>query len=132
MLFHHRNNEDRSAASAIKTAFSKAASHDPSGNASPHNTLPSGTVRWHIIFYGRVQGVGFRYYSVMNARNLGLTGWVTNLPDGTVEMEVQGLPAAIYTLFDRLENTRYIIITEKEIDVIPVDPAEEIFQEVGW
>ena len=33
-------------------------------------------VRKHIIFYGRVQGVGFRYYSVYKSRQLGLTGWV--------------------------------------------------------
>ena len=36
-------------------------------------------VRKHIIFYGRVQGVGFRYYSVYKSRQLGLTGWVRNL-----------------------------------------------------
>ena len=47
-------------------------------------------IRKHIIFYGRVQGVGFRYYAVNKANQLGLTGWVRNLPDGTVEMEVQG------------------------------------------
>ena len=47
-------------------------------------------IRKHIIFYGRVQGVGFRYYSVNKARQLGLTGWVKNLCDGSVEMEVQG------------------------------------------
>ena len=47
-------------------------------------------IRKHIIFYGRVQGVGFRYYSVYKSRQLGLTGWVRNLYDGTVEMEVQG------------------------------------------
>ena len=47
-------------------------------------------VRKHIIFYGRVQGVGFRYYSVYKSRKLGITGWVRNLYDGTVEMEVQG------------------------------------------
>ena len=35
-------------------------------------------VRKHIIFYGRVQGVGFRYYSVYKSRQLGLTGWVRN------------------------------------------------------
>lgn len=52
-------------------------------------------VRKHIIFYGRVQGVGFRYYSVYKARALGLTGWVRNLYDGTVEMEVQGKESEI-------------------------------------
>lgn len=43
-------------------------------------------IRKHIVFYGRVQGVGFRYYAVNKANQLGLTGWVKNLPDGTVEM----------------------------------------------
>ena len=44
----------------------------------------------HIFFYGRVQGVGFRYYAVQKANQLGLTGWVKNLYDGSVEMEVEG------------------------------------------
>lgn len=47
-------------------------------------------IRKHIIFYGRVQGVGFRYYAVQKANQLGLTGWVKNLYDGSVEMEVEG------------------------------------------
>ena len=51
-------------------------------------------VRKHIIFSGRVQGVGFRYTACYLARPLGLTGWVKNLWDGDVEMEVQGDPAA--------------------------------------
>ena len=45
-------------------------------------------IRKHIIFYGRVQGVGFRYYAVQKANQLGLTGWVKNLYDGSVEMKV--------------------------------------------
>ena len=43
-------------------------------------------VRKHIIFYGRVQDVGFRYFAVYKARLLGLAGWVKNLDDGSVEM----------------------------------------------
>ncbi len=39
---------------------------------------------------GRVQGVGFRYYTRDCAQALGLTGYVKNLPDGTVEFFVQG------------------------------------------
>ena len=38
-------------------------------------------VRKHIIFYGRGQDVGFRYFSVYKARLLGLAGWVKNLDD---------------------------------------------------
>lgn len=51
-------------------------------------------VRKHIFFSGNVQGVGFRYRSFYIAQSLGLTGWVENLWDGRVEMEVQGSEAS--------------------------------------
>ena len=69
-------------------------------------------VRKHIIFYGRVQGVGFRYYSVYKSRQLGLTGWVRNLYDGTVEMEVQGEQQVIDQLIVFLQNQRFIMIED--------------------
>ena len=47
-------------------------------------------VRKHIYFSGQVQGVGFRYRAKNAARANDLTGWVDNLWDGRVEMEVQG------------------------------------------
>ena len=71
-------------------------------------------IRQHIIFRGRVQGVGFRYYSVHKARQLGLTGWVENLYDGSVEMEVQGDRARIDELISYLEHQRWILIEEME------------------
>lgn len=43
-----------------------------------------------VVFYGRVQGVNFRNQTCNMARNLGLFGWVTNQPDGTVKMVVTG------------------------------------------
>ena len=52
-------------------------------------------VRRHIVFRGWVQGVGFRWTNQALARERGLTGWVRNLDDGRVEMEVQGEPALI-------------------------------------
>ena len=48
-----------------------------------------GHVRMHYYFSGRVQEVGFRYTAFAISSKLGLTGWVLNLPDGRVEMEVQ-------------------------------------------
>ena len=67
-------------------------------------------IRKHIIFYGRVQGVGFRYYAVQKANQLGLTGWVKNLYDGSVEMEVEGQEELIDQLIIFLQNRTYIWI----------------------
>jgi len=50
---------------------------------------------YHIIVTGRVQGVGFRYYTKLKADELSLRGWVQNLPDGSVEIIVQGDPENI-------------------------------------
>lgn len=44
----------------------------------------------HVIYKGRVQGVGFRFTTQRIALRYELTGFVKNLPDGTVEMFAQG------------------------------------------
>lgn len=46
--------------------------------------------RWHIYFHGHVQGVGFRFTSRQVADRFDVSGWVKNLPNGTVEMIVEG------------------------------------------
>ena len=65
-------------------------------------------VRKHIFFSGDVQGVGFRYRSFYIAQSLGLAGWVENLWDGRVEMEVQGSEASIREMLDRIQQQRRI------------------------
>ena len=46
--------------------------------------------RYHISVIGRVQGVGYRFFTVDTAVSMGLSGWVRNRPDSSVELEVQG------------------------------------------
>jgi len=55
-------------------------------------------VRVHIVVTGRVQGVGFRYFTAMRARALGLTGTVRNLPTGQVEITAEGGAATLEAL----------------------------------
>ena len=85
-------------------------------------------VRKHIIFYGRVQGVGFRYYSVYKARALGLTGWVRNLYDGTVEMEVHGKESEIDQLIIFLQNQRFILIEDMKVKRLPVVDERDFYE----
>ena len=60
-------------------------------------------VRKHIYFSGQVQGVGFRYRAKNAARANDLTGWVDNLWDGRVEMEVQGELSGIERMIQEIE-----------------------------
>ena len=52
---------------------------------------------------GRVQGVGFRYSTLQAANRIGLTGWVRNERDGSVEIHAEGRPEKIAALLDWLE-----------------------------
>ena len=58
----------------------------------------------HIVVTGRVQGVGFRYFTVQQAQDLGLCGWVRNLADGRVEAVAQGHDRDVRTLIDLLQT----------------------------
>ncbi|MDO8596902.1 MAG: acylphosphatase [Sulfuricaulis sp.] len=49
----------------------------------------------HLQISGRVQGVGFRYHLCRVAREFGVTGWVRNRRDGSVEAMVAGAPDAV-------------------------------------
>ena len=54
--------------------------------------------RLHAIVHGIVQGVSFRYYTVKKAQEIGLTGWVQNLYDGTVEVMAEGTESQLQIL----------------------------------
>lgn len=60
--------------------------------------------RLHVTVRGRVQGVGFRWFASDTAESLGLTGWVRNLKDGSVEAEAQGTEEALVEFVERLRT----------------------------
>lgn len=62
------------------------------------------TSRLHAVVHGMVQGVGFRFFVVEACRELGLAGWVRNLPDGAVEAVAEGPRPALEELERRLER----------------------------
>ena len=77
-------------------------------------------IRKHIIYRGYVQGVGFRYRAYYSARNFGVTGWVRNNDDGSVELEAEGTPKAIDDMLLTLEKNIYADITDVSSQIIPI------------
>ena len=76
-------------------------------------------VRWNMILTGRVQHVGLRFRAKMTAQQLGLTGWVRNLDDGNVELELQGAQEDIYRFLNTLgtlSGIQFSIIRAKKLE----------------
>jgi len=64
----------------------------------------SGAVACKIRLYGRVQGVFLRQWSVHQARELGVAGWVRNMPNGSVEAYLTGPDEAVSAMVERLRQ----------------------------
>ena len=89
-------------------------------------------VRKHFYFSGDVQMAGVHYQANYAADDLGLTGWVGNLCDGRVEMEVQGRDSDIDRLLARLYEARSIRITDIEARRMPLQLGEKGFRVTGY
>ena len=88
-------------------------------------------VRKHIVFYGIVQGVGFRYRARYAAEHFGATGWVKNESDGSVSMEIQGTESQIDQVIEAIEKGAYIVIENMKVDIIPIRSEEYGFHTIG-
>jgi len=82
----------------------------------------------HVIFIGRVQGVGFRYTAHRIAHRHQLTGFVRNLPDGTVEMFAQGPARDIDDCIQDIKEYFGDYLRETRIQEIPSDPKYKDFR----
>ncbi|MFC1781764.1 tannase/feruloyl esterase family alpha/beta hydrolase [Planctomycetota bacterium] len=92
------------------------------------NIEPNTTIAKHIIFTGRVQGVGFRNRTRSIVNRYQLTGFVKNLEDGTVEFLAQGLSEDIDNCIQDIKEAFADNIKETKIDEIPFEPKYSDFQ----
>ncbi|MEM2094790.1 MAG: acylphosphatase [Candidatus Bathyarchaeia archaeon] len=76
------------------------------------------------IIRGRVQGVGYRYYILRLAQELGIAGYVKNRRDGSVEVFAQGYESRLKEFMDRIRKPRQPIeVTEVNIQQALVKPG---------
>jgi acylphosphatase len=86
------------------------------------------STRYYARVSGRVQGVGFRYFTRRRAEALGLSGYVRNHPNGDVELEVQGPEDRVQALLDTVRKGPAMgFVSRVFTDVRPVDPSETGF-----
>ena len=81
----------------------------------------------HLLIEGRVQGVGFRWFTRERARRRGLRGWVQNRPDGSVEVQVSGhvdvLAGFVAELAQGPEGAQVTAVRELSEERALADPA---------
>ena len=86
-------------------------------------------VELRITILGRVQGVGYRWYVREAATRFGVTGWTSNLPDGSVRIEAGGLRAAIDAFIAALrQGPPHAHVMDVRVEARPAaDPLPEHF-----
>ena len=82
----------------------------------------------HVIFRGHVQGVGFRFTAHGVARRYDVTGFVRNLPDGTVEMLVQGEAKDVDACLADIADTMAGYIRDTQIKPLAPNPQHTDFR----
>lgn len=77
---------------------------------------------------GRVQGVGFRFFVQSNAKAMGITGWVKNMSDGSVTMELQGEAEIVERLIAKIKRgNEWIKVTNYTAQDLPIVEGENTF-----
>lgn len=89
----------------------------------------NGKVGAHILVSGRVQGVAFRYYARNIASQLGVGGWIKNLPDGKVELLVEGSKNSVEEMVEWCKRgPRMAEVEDIEVDWLPYSGKYNEFQ----
>lgn len=81
--------------------------------------------RVYVVVQGQVQGVGFRYFVQKLAVQYHLTGWVRNMTNGMVEIEMQGEEKAINQVLKMIKTgDRFIQVKDLSLKIIKIKPLE--------
>ena len=95
-----------------------------------HKSRKGGDIieRIYAVVQGQVQGVGFRWFVQSLANSLQITGWIRNMENGMVEMELQGETAALHQLLSRIRRgDRFIHVENLSCKPIPTQLKEKRF-----
>ena len=86
----------------------------------------SGEIRTvRVRIEGQVQGVGYRYWAERAAGELGLSGWVRNLRDGSVEALLSGDRASVDIMIERCrQGPRSAVVTSVSVEDEAIPPAK--------
>jgi acylphosphatase len=85
-------------------------------------------IQAHVVFRGRVQGVGFRFTVERLAVNSGINGWVKNLSNGDVELVIEAEKKAVDDFLDKLRSQFHNYIHDEEIDLTDASANFDDFQ----
>ena len=114
-----RNGSDSRQAQGLRTAAGQESDDGVSGDL----------LRVHVVVSGLVQGVGYRYFALTAARRLGISGWVRNRSDGSVELEAQASRRALREFLGQLESgNEFSRVRDVQVTPLRVDPAERDFR----
>lgn len=97
----------------------------PNRNGSSMNV---DRIRWHVIFHGIVQGVGFRQTCCEQSCLYGIQGWVRNLDNGTVEMIAEASESDLKHFVQAVESNTLGSVEERNIQSQPASGEFNSFQ----
>ena len=86
--------------------------------------------RVRVVYRGRVQGVGFRFTTLEISRNFNVSGYVRNMPDGSVELEAVGGSATVDAFLESVAERMASNIREQDRQMLPTaeaNPATAVF-----
>ena len=78
----------------------------------------------HVFYEGRVQGVGFRYSVRQIAKGFNVTGWVRNLADGRVELQVSGEAEEVSAFLEGIRQSDLDSLIKKESENALATPPD--------